>query len=137
MNIVHPTQSGRILFSHDELKDPVSCEVTFANTFVGHLISLRLKYDKPMIVTGPVRTKARNEAMRAAHPRSLHVYDLPNHGLAGAAALDFAIPADSRAAFVQLALSLGWSIGVASTFVHIDRRDLAGLPQGLFGYGLR
>ncbi len=35
----------------------------------------------------------------------------------------------------MLAWERVWSVGVARGFIHIDRRDFAGLSQMLFGYG--
>ena len=36
---------------------------------------------------------------------------------------------------IKCALDSGWSVGVAKTFIHLDRRDMVGLQPGIFGYG--
>jgi hypothetical protein len=61
--------------------------------------------------------------------------DNPKHGT-DTCAVDVAIP-DSvyRKDLMQLALEEGWTVGVAKTFVHIDRRaDYTDLPQIIYVY---
>ena len=41
----------------------------------------------------------------------------------------------NRANLVEKALAHGWSVGVAKTFIHVDRRsDYTDLPQVLYVY---
>ena len=124
----------QLLFSHEELACPKTGIVRLADGFARHLVELRVAYGRPMKVNSCCRSKAHNETVKG-HSNSLHVYDDSAHGLNGAAAIDIAIadPVD-RGALVILAWRMGWSIGHAKTFLHLDRRDLAGLPQGMFGY---
>jgi hypothetical protein len=39
-----------------------------------------------------------------------------------------------RPRLARLALGDDWSVGVAATFLHLDRRVDLGLPQALFHY---
>ena len=134
MDILAPN-GGKVLFKHDKIADPETHMVTFATGFVDALIDLRLTFNRPMTVTGPARTRVRNSHI-GGHPRSMHIYDAPSHGLNGLAALDVYVGDVALTAyFVRLALDTRWSVGVAKTFVHIDLRGLAGLSQAVFGYG--
>lgn len=124
-----------ILFTHAELADRQSGEVRLATGFAQHLAALRMTWGKPMAVTSCCRSFARNAAI-GGHPNSLHVYDRPNHGLDGTAAIDIAMTDGHEARdLVALAIKQGWSVGVPKArFIHLDRRDLANLPPAIFGY---
>ena len=123
-----------LLFSHKELQCPATSIVQLADGFAFALRDLRVAWGRPMKVNSACRSRDHNTAI-GGHPKSLHVYDASAHGLNGCAAIDIALadPAQ-RGTLVILAWGMGWSIGHAKTFLHLDRRDLAGLPQGMFGY---
>ena len=124
----------RVLFSHSELACPMTGIVGLAPHFDEHLAYLRMAFGHPMRVTSCCRSAAHNQAV-GGHPRSLHVYDKPHHGLNGTAAIDiYSADASYALALVRLALEHGWSVGVSRNFIHLDRRDLAALPPGVFGY---
>ena len=41
-----------------------------------------------------------------------------------------------KAKLITLALDQGWSVGVASNFIHLDQRSrYCGLPQVVYHYG--
>ena len=41
----------------------------------------------------------------------------------------------SRKDLIKRAIDLGWTVGVARTFIHVDRRiDYTPLPQVVYGY---
>jgi len=131
---------GARLFARHELACRATGEGKLAGGFGGLLIELRVAWDRPMKVLSCCRSKAHNDAPISmggvgGHLRSLHVYDQPPHGLDGCAAIDIAV-ADTHAAglLAFLAWRMGWSVGVPRGFLHLDRRDLAGLKQALFGY---
>lgn len=124
-----------ILFSRAELADRASGHGRLAPGFGEKLAMLRMVFGRPMRVNSCCRDAARNRAI-GGHPRSLHVWDANAHGLDGAAAVDIATPDGAYALGLTLtALDLGWSVGVAKGFIHLDRRDLAGLNPAVFGYG--
>lgn len=130
----HP-ESGETLFTASELKDPDTGTVKLADGFAERLIELRVLFNKPIIVTSCCRS-AKHNAKVKGHPRSLHVWDHNAHGLNGCAAIDVRVgPAPIVREFVCLAIRHGWSVGVARWFIHLDRRELAGIPAGVFGYG--
>ena len=134
VTIRHPVEPDRVLFNHDELKCPETGAVRLAEGFSTDLARLRVAFGRAMGVNSCCRSKAYNASI-GGHARSLHVYDQPHHELIGAAAIDIAAPDTfyMRELLVH-ALRLGWSVGVGKRFVHLDRRDLAGLLPGAFGY---
>ena len=133
MNI---SQSGKVFFAHQELACPSTGQVSLAPQFEKDLLELRITFDHPMTVTSCCRSASHNAAI-GGHPHSLHVYDRSHHPTRGTAAIDIAWPdsATQKTNLLRLALALGWSVGVARGFLHLDRRDIVGLPQTPFGYG--
>ncbi len=134
VTILHPVDPGIVLFSHDELKCPETGSVRLAEGFASELARLRVAFGRAMGVNSCCRSKAHNQAI-GGHARSLHVHDQPHYKIGGAAAVDIAAPDTlyMRELLVH-ALRLGWSVGVGKGFVHLDRRDLAELLPGAFGY---
>ena len=128
---------GRVLFSAEELACPDTGRVKLAPGFAAALRDLRLDFKRPMIVTSCCRSAAYNGRI-GGHPHSLHVWDTPHHDTGGTAAIDIAMTdARERRRLVACAITHGWSVGVAQTFLHLDRRGIAGLPAALFTYGDR
>ena len=134
VTIRHPIEPDRVLFTHGELKCKVTGKVRLAEGFGAELARLRVAFGRAMIVNSCCRSAEHNASV-GGHARSLHVYDQPHHRLDGAAAIDIAAPDTlyMRELLVH-ALRLGWSVGVGKGFVHLDRRDIAGLMPGAFGY---
>jgi hypothetical protein len=128
---------GRVLFTPAELACRASGGLRLAPGFGDLLVILRLAYGQPMRVTSCCRSAAHNKAV-GGDPRSFHVFDDPAHPTGGTCAIDIAA-ADAAIAhdLVAAAMRLGWSVGVPRQgvrFIHLDRRDLAGLPPAVFGY---
>jgi hypothetical protein len=71
------------------------------------------------------------------HPRSLHLTVNDHWGAGGTCAVDIvATDGQYRAKIISQALGQDWSVGVASNFIHLDRRSrYCGLPQVLYHYG--
>jgi hypothetical protein len=132
--IKHPQNDDIVLFTEAELRCKSTKKVSLLAGFADHLAYLRVRLAQPMTVTSCCRSKFHNKAI-SGHPRSLHIYDSERHGVTGCLAIDIRIPNLVYAAdLVKIALNEGWSVGVSKTFIHLDRRDMVGLPQGLFGY---
>ena len=89
-----------------------------------------------MRVTSCCRSSVYNSRIHG-HVRSLHVFD-HSHWLGkdgGTCAIDIAIgPGPERRDLVKLAYAAGWTVGHASYFLHLDRRDIAGLDASSFHY---
>lgn len=134
-DIFHPSLPSQRFFSHEELMCKATGRVVLAPGFAPLLAHLRAVFAKPMHVNSCCRSKEYNTEIDG-HPRSLHVYDKPYHPIDGTAGIDIRRGArDYNVRLVKVAIAEGWSIGVAKWGFHLDRRDLAGLPQTIFGYG--
>ena len=112
-------------------------EAKFHPGFLDALEALRVELGMKMKVSGPARCKAHNAAV-GGHPKSLHIFDEPQHpGQEGTLGLDVAAADGAyRGKLFSLAWKHGFSIGwnAKKKFLHIDRRDLIGLPQTSFDY---
>lgn len=137
MTDITRTDGPEVLFHHHELADRASGVVKLHPGFDSALAELRMVFGLPMIVNSCCRSEERNRQM-GGHLKSLHIYDKPAHGAEGTLAIDIRRPDGQYARMLVVrALDLGWSVGVAVSFIHLDRRDLVGLPPALFGYGPR
>lgn len=122
--------SNQVLFSRDEVNCPCCGEAKFAEGFTADLRDLRLAFGKPMIVNSCCRCPDYNEHV-GGHKMSLH--KLREGRTQGTCAIDISCPDNVyKCDLVQDALNAGWSVGVYKTFVHLDRRGYAGLPQSMF-----
>jgi hypothetical protein len=135
MEIMSPDGTTRY-FSQEELQCPATHIVKLAEGFGECLMALRFSWGLPMIVNSCCRSEDHNDSI-GGHDRSLHVYDHPFHPTGGTCAIDLRIiNGTQRGNLIALAWGSGWSVGVAQTFVHLDRRtDNAGLAQKLYPYG--
>lgn len=129
---------GKILFTERELQCKGSGGMRFAPGFLDHLKELRIRFNRPMNPTSVCRSKLHNAAV-GGHPRSLHVYDYPHWPTQGCCAIDIFVGSniDYKNELIDLAWSLRWSVGIANTFVHLDRRiDIVGhtFKQTRFSY---
>ena len=122
-------------FSHSELACPTTDQVRLSAGFGEALERLRVELDAPIYLTSACRSPQHNAKVRR-HPRSLHLIVNDHWGTGGCCAID-AVATDGqyRAKLITLALDQEWSVGVASNFVHLDRRSRhCGLPQVLYHY---
>ena len=129
----HP-ETGRTLFFRHELAAADTGVVRLATGFADLLVDLRVAFGRPMHVRSCCRTLDSNRRA-GGHPRSLHLIANPRHHIDGAAAIDVRVgTVADQWELIQIAQELGWSFGLARWGVHLDRRDLAGLPYSAFGY---
>lgn len=126
---------GTTYFSDAELESPDTGDYWLAEGFGNRLDILREKIGRPLILNSAARSKSYN-AHIGGHHRSLHVYDEPHHHTGGCCAVDIRCDdATMRAELVSAALQLGFSCGVAETFVHVDDRSrVLGFPQVVYTY---
>ena len=125
-------------FNDSELACRCGCGLAqFHPGFIDSLELLREIVGKPMILTSACRCTAHNVAV-GGHQRSLHVGDSAMHpGQQGTLAVDVAASDGAfRGLLFATAWDMGWSIGwnAKRGFLHLDRRDLVGLPQTTFHY---
>jgi hypothetical protein len=130
-------------FIADELACPTAKIIQYEPIYLCRLTTLRVMVDHSMPVNSGGRTPSYNKLLEGAHVRSLHQTINPVHknyrtGQAlKACANDISTRGWSNAKiknFVAKAELLGFSVGIAKSFIHIDGRDLAGLPQHRFYY---
>ena len=122
-------------FTRKELACKATGKLQLAPGFASSLLTLRKRFEKPMIVTSCCRSSWHNAAVGGS-PRSLHICDKPYHKTGGTCAIDIDCrDVVTRAELAGLALRLGWSVGVNQNFIHLDRRsDYLPLEQALFLY---
>ena len=136
MNLTSKKDPNKILFTFHELMCKGTGKMELAPGFANKLIELRETWDKPMIVNSCCRSFVHN-AKIGGNPKSLHVYDTPFWPTGGTCAIDISMKDPiQRAAFVKLALEMGWWAGINETFVHLDRRIDFGIADrpGIFLY---
>ena len=125
-------------FSEAELRCRCNCGlVRFHPGFLNSLESLRAELNRPMSLTSACRCSEHNETV-GGHPKSLHVGDVAMHpGQQGTLGVDVeAAEGAFRGRLFAVAWKHGFSIGwnAKRKFLHLDRRDLVGLPQTSFDY---
>lgn len=123
-------------FQHVELACNCGCDqAALAPGFGDSLEALRNAFGKPMPVNSCCRCRRHNNSI-GGHVRSLHLMDNPYHETGGTCAIDIAmVDAADRARLIEVALRNGWSVGVASNFIHLDRRTrYIGLAKVVFHY---
>lgn len=101
-----------------------------------HLPYLREAWGKPLIINSGCRTPEHN-AKVGGHKNSFHLTENPKYQTKGCAAVDISWRGwdqEVRESFVTMAQNYGWNVGIASTFVHIDRGQDYGKPELIFDY---
>ena len=123
-------------FSHSELACLMTDQVRLAAGFGEALESLRVELDEPIYLNSACRSPLHNAKING-HPRSLHLIVNGHWDTGGTCAVDVgAIDGEFKAKLIALALDQEWSVGVASNFIHLDRRSrYCGLAQVLYHYG--
>jgi hypothetical protein len=106
--------------------------------FAEALDAFRDAFGAPMVPSSVCRSSAHNEAVGGA-AQSLHICDREARpGQQGTLAADIRTTDDGHAyGLMQVAASLGWSVGIPRPgvrFIHIDARHLIGLRPVVFGY---
>lgn len=124
--------NGTTYFTEDELRCKGSGKIQLSKHFPDQLLALRIAYGNPMIITSGCRSMKHNENIGGAK-NSFHILDHPDRD--GTAAVDVkATDGVTRKELIQLALNMGWSVGIADTFIHLDRRVDFGYDQIVFTY---
>jgi len=126
-------------FTEEELQCPLGKIVKLAEGFGQQLDELRSLFDRPMTLTSACRTTTHiNWLLSRGYPaskNSFHLIDNPKYGT-DTCAVDVSTPDGIyRKELIEVALSEGWTVGVAKSFLHIDRRsDYTELPQIVYTY---
>ena len=110
-----------------------------AEGFLNCLINLRENVGLPFQITSCCRSAEHNDWLKSrgypASPNSFHKIGNDKWGT-DTCAVDIAIPNSVfRKDLIKRAIDLGWTVGVARTFIHVDRRsDYTPLPQVVYVY---
>lgn len=123
------TISLKQYFSDDELACKGSGLVMLDPRFEAALYIYRVQVDMTLHPSSCCRSLAHNRSVGGASS-SYHLFEGVNDGRMGSLAIDLKVT-DSvkRAIMVSTALSLGWSVLIYDTFIHIDRRTDLGKEQ--------
>jgi len=126
-------------FQESELACPTTGVVQLEEGFADDLDELREAYGHPIVVTSACRTEEHNEWLQSrgypASNNSLHLIDNEKYGT-DTCAIDMKRPDGVLLVkLFQTALSLGWTIGFANNFVHLDKREkYTDLTQIVYSY---
>lgn len=127
-------------FTVAELEDEVTRELKLALGFIKKLEELREVYDHAMVVTSGCRSQEHNQWLIRrgfpASPNSFHLIENIKYQTGGCCAVDIARPVGSYLhRLIKFATHQAWSIGVANTFIHLDRRvDYTDLEPVVYSY---
>ena len=120
-------------FTRTELACSSTGVVKFEHGFLEDLVELRKSYAMPMMVTSGCRSQSHNIDV-GGHPRSLHMFANPHYGI-DAIAIDIDRKNVNMHRLISAALAMGWSVGIAKTFIHLDRRSgYTSLDPNVFTY---
>ena len=126
-------------FTEEELQCPSAKIVKLADGFGQKLDDLREMLDRPMTLTSACRTSSHIDSLLErgypASKNSFHLIDNPKYGT-DTCAVDVSVPdSEYRKELIKVALQEGWTVGVAKSFIHIDKRvDYTDLPQIVYIY---
>ena len=123
-------------FSEDELRCKGNGELSLAPGFLGMLVHLRKVWADALIVNSCCRSLEHNTAV-GGHVKSLHLTSNEERSIAGTMAIDIStanMEDIDVETFHALAGDLGWSVGRAKTFIHLDARILLGRSRADFTY---
>ena len=105
--------------------------------FLYHWAELREEWGSPLKMTSICRCPDHNKAVNG-HKNSLHMTTNARHK-SNTHAGDISTrgwTAYQKKEFAKLAIKMGWSIGCAETFIHVDlRTEVIGYAQATFFYG--
>jgi len=122
-------------FTDKELACPMTGKVKLAPGFGEKLDALREALGEPMHINSACRSAEYNKTV-GGNPNSFHVYDKPHYPTGGCCAVDVrCYDGAHRRRLILAALQLGWAVGIAKTFLHLDRRlDYTDLPPIVYLY---
>lgn len=129
------SSQGKILFSDKELACRHCGKLVLAPGFAEKLKELRLEFDLPMTLSSCCRCGEHNR-QEGGNAGSFHLTENVKWKVPGTCAIDVVRRgAEYDRKLLSTALRLGWSVGIAKAFIHLDRRsDYTDLKAALFTY---
>ena len=108
-------------FRASELGCKCCGKIRMARGFAEQLVVLRDTFGLPMIMRSGCRCKKHNTD-EGGHQNSAHLCDISTKHTSrmdwGMCGVDVGNPSDK---LISTAIALGWSVGIAQTFAHLDR----------------
>ncbi len=112
-------------FFPDELQCPCCKQTVLAPGFLDHLNALREAVGHAMKINSCCRCLAHNRKI-GGRDASFHLINVPEitklHGACAADVSTVGWDGAKKWRFKKIAMGMGWSIGNAKTFIHIDKR---------------
>ena len=120
--------SEYVYFTKEELACPCCGKLALEPPFLKELVKLRKKVGFAFHVNSCCRCIKHNYEV-GGHPKSLHMMENPYHKDANESSIDTCaidisrhnISSQRLAKLLTAALTSGWSVGIANTFIHLDR----------------
>lgn len=135
---MQPITTAIPYFSEYELQCKGTGTIKLDPRFAQALPKLREAWGKPLTPNSVCRAPSHNKKVDG-HPRSLHLTENPHWPTFGTMACDIRWRDWSLAdqqAFAELALSMGWRVGLHNGFCHLDRLlEIAPGSKKVFLYG--
>jgi len=137
---MEPVTTRIEFFSEAELRCKGTGVIKLDPRFAQALPELRRAWGKPLTANSVCRTPEHNKKVGGS-PNSFHLTQNAKWPSLGTMAIDIGWRGwnrETRIEFCKLAWSMGWSVGLHNSFVHLDRRadlGVVGLNQAVFIYG--
>lgn len=135
---MQPITTAIPYFSEAELRCKGTGIIKLDPRFADALPKLREAWGKPLSPNSVCRSPEHNKAV-GGHPNSLHLTENPKWPTFGTMACDIRWrdwKLEDQQSFAELALSMGWRVGLHDGFCHLDRLlDIAPGSAKLFLYG--
>ena len=113
-------------FTNDEIACKCCGEAKVMDSFAVRLEEFRSAWGRPMVVNSCCRCSKHNQNIGGA-AKSFHLFGQKSTtGVDATCAIDIStkgMTGADRHALAYLAMQRGWSVGVAKTFLHFDRRS--------------
>lgn len=123
-------------FTKDELRCKGTGEYKCNPLFLCYLSVLRHKMGKPFNITSGCRSPEHNTNV-GGHPSSLHLTENHKHKSDGTMAVDISTVGWTlyeKQKLIQIAMNDGWNVGIANSFIHVDRGQDIGITPRVWDY---
>jgi hypothetical protein len=134
--MLEPVATAIKHFTEHELACKGSGIIKLDPRFADELVKIREAWGLPLVPSSVCRSPEHNKK-EGGHPRSLHLTDNPKWPTFGTMAIDIIWDGWAKGKqqeFAQLARKMGWRVGLANSFIHLDRGHDVGVKPGVYTY---